>query len=239
MVIMELRTSDGLTITIPTTGRPEKLLACLKSIDYDAKVWIGAMDSEDIPSDIPAWIAVRSTVRFTIDAPVGVQIDLAETSEPGSHILPISDDIVFEPGAIQTALNALNFHFPDSDGVIGFNIKNMTEKDKSPYAFMLVGSKFFNERLNRVLFYPQYRHFFADTELGEYADSIGRFKFCEQAMLTHYHPSTGAPADATHIRNRGEKWEHDHMIYQHRKKQWQETGHATFATRQPIIQTAA
>lgn len=226
-----------LTLTIPSTGRPERLCDCLRSIDIEADVRVGAVCGDDLPSDIPTRIAERISFEFSIDTPVIIQNVLAGKSR--GHVLPISDDIVFDKGAIQTALDALDLHFPDSDGVVGFNIKNMTEKDKSPYAFMLIGETFFNERLGRVLFYTGYKHFFADTELGEYADSVGKFKFCAEAMLTHFHPSTGTPADATHTKNRGEKWQHDHRLYQDRKKSWQKNGFAISAASQPIIQTAA
>jgi GT2 family glycosyltransferase len=110
----------------------------------------------------------------------------------------------------------------------------MSGKDKSQYSYMLVGKKFFDQRLGRKLFYPEYRHFFADTELGEYAKSIGRFMFCEEAQITHYHPSTGAQADATHTEGRCEKWEHDHYLYLKRKSEWLKNGFVTFADDQLI-----
>ena len=206
--------NDLVTVTIASTGRKERLSDCIRSIDYDnVRVRVGVREGADIPTDIQ----MTFSALFTNDFPVAVQNDLASSIEERSHVLAIADDIIFEPGAIQEAVDTLNDAFPDGDGIIGLNITNMRNDQKCPYAFMLVGSKFFNERLARVLFFPGYRHFFADMELGEYAESLGRFRFCSEARVIHFHPSTGAPADRTHTEGRQGKWEHDNELYLERK----------------------
>lgn len=227
--------NDLITITIPSTGRSSRLSDCLRSIDYEnCLINLGVRNKEDVPRRLPK----NTEIYFSEGCPVEIQNNLAYLAPYCSHVLPIPDDIIFEPGAIKTAVSALNTHFPDGDGVIGFDIRNMSEKDKSPYAFMLIGNRFFNEFLDRKLLFHEYRHFFADTELGEYAERFGRFKICKEAGLIHFHPSTGALADATHSNGRQEKWEHDHRIYQNRKKKWQENGFANFADSQRTILTA-
>ena len=227
---------DYVTITIPSTGRCNRLAECIQSVDYrNSIIEIGVKSLDDVPL---SW-AERISVSFTHDFPVPVQIRLAAFSRGFTHILPISDDIVFDPGAIKNAVSALNSAFPDGDGVIGFDIKNMKETDKCPYAFMLIGRKFFNDRLGRVLFNPEYRHFFADVELGEFAERLGRFRKCPEARITHFHPSTGAPADSTHTAGRHEKWVHDKEIYDRGKAKWQGNGSATLAECQRTIQTPA
>lgn len=206
-----------ITITIPTTGRPDKLSQCLKSIDYkDTFIRIGAVSIEDVNlSDVSEMDNV--SIIFNSSSIVEMQNDLAFASPDASHILAASDDIEFLPGAIRTAKECLLKVFPDGDGCVGLNIVNMEEKDRSPYAFMLVGAKFFNERLHRELFYPRYKHFYADTELGLYACSLGRFVFCYDARVIHHHPATGAPADKTHLYNRTGKWEHDNKLFNERR----------------------
>ena len=211
-------TSDIVTITIPTRGRRAKLSACLRSIDYPYnQVLIGATSMDDIPLNVTEKMPSVS-VHICNGNPVPVQIYLAQESSSTSHVLPISDDIIFETGAIQAAVNDLKSAFPDLDGIIGFDVKNMKQKDKSPYAYMLVGSKFFNEHLNRSLFNPEYHHFYADMELGEYAEKIGRFKTCHEAGIIHFHPAVGYIPDNTYLENRQEKWSHDYKIYMDRKQ---------------------
>lgn len=207
------------TITIPSTGRPGRLADCLRSIDYCQKVInIGICFKEDLPEDTVLKME-NVAVYISSDHPVRLQTALADLGPKDAHVLPISDDIVFKPGAIATAVQTLLTAFPDGDGVIGFNVTNMQGKDRCPYAYMLVGNKFFNDRLKRVLFPHEYRHFYADVELGEMAERLGRFRFCPEAGLIHFHPSAGYPADATHTRLRQEKWEHDHAVYGRRKNE--------------------
>jgi len=228
--------NDLITITIPSTGRPKKLRDCLNSIDYkNVQISLGVRGAQDVPKYLDKAVSVYSSENY----PVKIQNDLSYLAPYCSHILPVTDDIEFEPGAILKAVKMLNEKFPDGDGIVGFDIRNMNDKQKCPYAFMLIGNRFFNERLNRVLLYPEYWHFFADVELGETANRLGLFASCKEAGIIHYHPSAGLVADITHANNRLEKWEHDHRIYQNRKKQWQESGFATFADSKRTILTAA
>jgi len=211
--------TDIVTVTIATKGRQAKLAACLRSIDYPmAGVLIGAASMEDIPAAVFTSIRIPVVVDITSGHPVAVQNHVAKQALPETHILPISDDIIFEPGAIQAAVNELHTVFPDTDGVIGFDIRNMSQKDKCPYAYMLIGNKFFTERLRRTLFHAEYHHFYADMELGEHANKLGRFRTCPTAGLIHFHPSAGYLADKTHCEGRQEKWSHDHKIYMDRKQ---------------------
>jgi hypothetical protein len=202
-------------------------------------VKIGASGKEDIP-----WRVMNerflnnSSFQYIYFDPVYIQNYLSGFLQPGSHLLPISDDIVFEPKAIENAVFALNAAFPDGDGVIGFDIKNMTEKDKSPYAFMLIGNKFLSETLNGIPFFKGYRHFYADTELGELAASMGKFITCKEAGIIHFHPSAGHAADATHLKDRQEKHGHDRVLYEARKL-CQASVPANTADSQGIILTAA
>lgn len=213
---------DIVTITIATKGRQAKLAACLRSIDYpSARVFIGAESMEDMPSPFSTTTQIRDipvAVNIISGHPVQVHNHIAEQAGSETHILPISDDIIFEPGAIQSAVNELHTVFPDTDGVIGFDIRNMSQKDKCSYAYMLIGKKFFNERLGRKLFHAEYHHFYADMELGENANKLGRFRMCHSAGLIHFHPSAGYLADKTHREGRQEKWSHDHKIYMDRKQ---------------------
>jgi hypothetical protein len=133
----------------------------------------------------------------------------------GSHILPIADDVVFMPGALEQAIEVMNGQFPGGNGVVGLHVKNF---NASPYAFMLIGRGFLQNDLGGVLFHSGYKHFFADTELGECARSRGKF-YLSAAEVIHHHPASGAAEDSTHRRSRQENWTDDHALYEKRKAQ--------------------
>ena len=69
---------------------------------------------------------------------------------------------------------------------------------------MLIGDKFRRRLPYGQIFYPGYKHFGADLELGYLAKKTGRFYFCEQAGVKHYHPTASrlCPEDQTHIHAR-------------------------------------
>ncbi len=205
-----------LTITIPTTGRRERLKECLRSIDYDSIIHIGAKAESDV--DISEFKEKRILVFYSNVPIVRFQNMLAPIRED-SHVLPIADDIEFRPGAIAAAVEALHEKFPDGDGVVGLNAVNMSEKDKRPYSFLLIGSKYLNTRLAGKPFYDGYHHFYADIEAGMSAQKIGRFFFCEAAGLIHHHPSSGSLPDRTHLYKRQEKWAHDYALFNERNRE--------------------
>ena len=209
-----------ITITIPTTGRFEKLKACIDSIPKDNEIQI-LIGCRSIREDIPLAFLKDTRIKVfeTNDFPVGVQNMLAQEIIPGSHLLPISDDIIFAPKAIETALEALNRHFPDGHGIVGFNVSNLIEKYRSPYSYMLISSEFLKIRLKGVPFYYKYLHFFADVDLGRFAEKMGRFILCKEAEVIHYHPSAGHTADKTHNKNRQLKWQYDHDLFNERNKE--------------------
>lgn len=213
-----------ITITIPTTGRPQRLNKCVKSINYYGKVQVN-IGCRSIHDDVPEFFKTKEGFRISFDFIesdkhiVPLQNELGAMAPEHSHVLPASDDIEFEKDALIIAAERLQKKFPDYDGIIGLHISNMDSANGSPYGFMLVGSKFFNKRLKRQLFFPKYRHFYADTELGEYARALGRFQECPEARVIHHHPCTGVRPDATHLNGRQAKWTHDNKLFRDRSKQ--------------------
>lgn len=130
------------------------------------------------------------------------------------HVLPISDDMIFKPNAIACAQYYLLEYFPDGDGVLGLKTENFDAKDTS---VMLLGEKFIQRFPDRQVYFPGYKHFGADTELGEFAKSIGRFRFCPEAVVTHFHPVSGYPIDETHKHGR-QYLREDLQLFEDRKQ---------------------
>ena len=81
----------------------------------------------------------------------------------------------------------------------------------------MVGSKFADRFPNRETFCPEYHHFGVDAELMEYAESVNKFIWCEEAKVYHHHPAcSDAPIDETHTILR-QMAKDDHKLQSDRK----------------------
>lgn len=94
-----------------------------------------------------------------------------------------SDDLEFLPGTLSIAMNDLLTHFPDGDGVVGFNQQNL--KHFCPGAFVLVGRKWVERFPEDQMYFPGYKHFCVDSEHWHYAESEGKFFFSTGAIVYH------------------------------------------------------
>lgn len=196
-----------ITITIPTKGRPDRLLKCVESIDIPCSIIIVATEPDDIPKDNEAFIAKVDLIDYKPDmSVVEAQIYAGNIAhKAGNHVLPIADDIEFLPGSLREAEKALN------DDVVGLNVVNMEATDT---AFMLISHDYYGRCGG---FNAGYRHFYADTEFGNLAKARGKFKICKEAKILHYHPAAGYHEDATHRwARRNNIWKKDDELYNKR-----------------------
>jgi len=100
-------------------------------------------------------------------------------------ILNATDDLVFHPGTIKTAVKTLFRLFSDGDGVIGMNQYQEGKPKGRKYAFCLIGRKFADRYPDRKIYCPDYIHFNSDRELGFHAQTIKRFHFHPAATIVH------------------------------------------------------
>ena len=130
------------------------------------------------------------------------------------YYLGLSDDVELASDALENAMACMGNNFPDGDGAVGIKTENIPHAMET--CFMLMGMKFIERFDDRSPFCPEYRHFYADTELGHMARQLKRFKFCKESTLVHYHSETCN--DQTH---RGAKrfWTDDHNTYVRRQKE--------------------
>lgn len=115
----------------------------------------------------------------------------------------LCDDTEMNIECLKELRKAFAAKFPDFDGIIGIRQANLPPRQKVPAAFGAIGMKFADRFPFRNVFCIDYRSFYIDKELGEYADSKGKFYSCESAFVNHYTPGvTGQKPDATnkHIR---------------------------------------
>ena len=100
-------------------------------------------------------------------------------------ILNATDDLVFYPQTISTAVAKLKRTFSDTDGVIGLNQYQNGKQKGRKYAFCLIGRKFIERYPDCRIFCPDYIHFNSDRELGFHAQTVRRFWFLPEAKIVH------------------------------------------------------
>lgn len=93
-----------------------------------------------------------------------------------------SDDLEFSKDCLQFAIKELQTRAPDTDALIAIeqDVKGCST------AFGLLGRKFINRFPQGQVFCPDYTHYGGDSELGRFANSIGRLYMCPEAKVIHH-----------------------------------------------------
>lgn len=189
-----------MTVLIPTKGRPDKLLRCVKSIPANIHVAIHATCASDIHPEVAE--RINTSISFGCENVVQSFNLLADRTH--GNVFLANDDVEFLDGCFSTAFSALRSDYH----MVGIHVANMKCNDD---AFALVGRMLINER--GFLFNPRFLHFFSDTELGSYAKSRGLFSVCRDAKIINHHPQFSGEYDSTHSTGRREKWLHDKAVW--------------------------
>jgi len=189
-------------IIIPTRNRWEKLQRCLKTIPARipsitlSVIVICDGDCETARRLMVSCDGVVNTIIFVQKHSGSVYCRNLATQCAEDAVLYATDDIEFKPHAIETAIKSMAEHFPDGDGIIGFNQVGKQGFSKSGVA--LVGQKFLRRYPNRKLFCPEYFHF-SCQEIERLGNRLNRIVLEEDASLIHYHPGWNrAEMDRTH-----------------------------------------
>jgi hypothetical protein len=177
--------SLAVDIVIPTWQRTEKLARCLASIERQTYPNIRVHPIEDTDR----LFAFGVWNRFLRDWAPG--------SDAGDLFVYLCDDVELDPGCIAAAVDAMR---ADTDYVVGFHQSNIFGKGGWCRSAMgMVGRAFAERYPDRQVFCPDYSRFHADSELGQYARLAGRFTYCQEASLVHFHPAHCPEAmDETH-----------------------------------------
>jgi glycosyltransferase involved in cell wall biosynthesis len=189
-------------LIVPTRNRAAKLERMLRSVPESA---CGKSIRITIICDADPVTAARygARVHRVILIPNRVGSVAARnqiTPDAEDAVLMAPDDVIFEAGAIDAAVLAMEEFFPDGDGVVGFVQTN--HKSYSATGVCLVGQKFLQRYPGKQLYFPGYFHF-ACQEIERLASSLGKIHVEPEARLFHAHPSTGhGKMDRTHIEAR-------------------------------------
>jgi hypothetical protein len=172
-----------LQVVIPTYRRPEKLARCLASLERQTHPDVEVLTIEDEGREFA----------------IGIWNRLAPTVTEGAFVY-LWDAVALSRGCGAAAAAALELRWPNTDGVIGLHQRNIQGKAGTAQSAMgVIGARFLDRFPGRQPFCPDYARFHFDSELGMAARQLGRFHFCTEASLVHYHPAHyKAEADETH-----------------------------------------
>jgi hypothetical protein len=175
-------------VVIPTWRRPEKLGRCLASLERQTHpgVRVHAVEDTDRLFAFGIWNRYLDTWVDGIGH--------------GDAFVYLCDDTELDPHCIENAAEELECRWPDLDGMVGLHQSNIAGKGGwCRSAMAMVGRRFAERFPERQIMCPDYRRFHADSELGAFARSLGRFVYCEAASLIHYHPAhCKSEMDETH-----------------------------------------
>lgn len=200
-----------LRVCIPTYRRTDKLLKCLESLQRSIETLYPTVETgvHVYFSDQQELEAVAQRLSMS-----GVTLHLLQKEFKASVfwndilremeedvLCYLTDDIELDDWCLVEGWNHMvNLDF---DGVVGFKIENATDGQPCRAAFGMVGKEFARRFPDSQVFCPEYWCFYLDKELEEFASSVSRFYFAENAKLRHAHPSfTLEEPDQCHVHHR-------------------------------------
>ena len=191
------------SVVIPSRDRPEGLLRAVESVlttAPDAEI-VCVLDGGDTASAR----AVGGMVPWLVfnhdpDAHTAQLWNMGAKKATGDYLVTGADDVVFQPGWLEAAFEALDMI--GGDGLVGFN-EGTTAFGELATHFM-VSRKYAARGLGGSLMPPPYKHGFTDVEATLRAKRDGRLVFAENARIEHLHPVFGT-AEMDDIYRKGDR----------------------------------
>jgi glycosyltransferase involved in cell wall biosynthesis len=215
---------ESVSIIIPSTGRKDRLVACLKGLiatTQGLNVEIICVIDHDQES--------RAAVNKTLKGHKH-RIDYSEEYRGnttawnaglilsgGDYIVFAADDLQWGENWLQESLRVMHDSFDEKGGLVGFNDLHWNGNQLATHYIM--SRPFIVDVLGGVIAWDFYRHSFNDLETNERAKRAGRFAWAEKAVVKHDHWTFGdRPQDETDQRWLGH-WQAASDIYEQRKAQ--------------------
>jgi glycosyltransferase involved in cell wall biosynthesis len=191
-----------ISVLLATMGRPDMALDTIQSL-WDTVEGVEIVVAVDGPEDEFVRFQHRDlTISYSTE-PRGSSRAWNDALQlaTGDPIVLAADDLEFEPGWLDAALETLA-QFEDGWGLVGFNDGHWGPELSTHY---LMSRRFIVEVLGGVVAWPCYRHSFNDREANARAIAAGRYAWCENARVYHRHWLFGdRPQDGTDTRLLGE-----------------------------------
>jgi len=106
----------------------------------------------------------------------------------GDILFPSGDDQLFHPNWLDLALECHEKHL-DGYGMVAVN--DLFWDGNVLGTTMLVDREFCIDHLGGTWAYPEYNYFYIDNELNERAKLAGRYVWCPESIVEHFHPCRG------------------------------------------------
>ena len=226
MTVSGPHTRINLLIKLPSRGRPDQLLDVVRAMNmahgssgYNIH-WLFSIDTDDKSMDgrereikvIPCGTCdvERGLSTSKIHA---INRDINECAYPWDIIVVASDDMwPVQEGWDTIIREAMQTHFPDTDGMLWFPDGHQKRISTMP----IMGRKYYNRF--RKVYHESYRSFFCDDEQTEIAQAHGKMVYIDRQLFDHRHPanSKSGKVDQTYLRANAD-WNADKLNYQRRR----------------------
>lgn len=190
----------SIDLIIPTRNRLQKLERCLRSIPSTAngipiRVTV-VCDGDQVTAQCLQAEPNSIRVIHVKDHSGSVYCRNLVSQTVEDALLYATDDIKFKENSIAMAAKEMEKHFPDGDGVVGFN--QINAKKFSIAGVALMGQKFLRRYPDRKFLFPGYFHF-SCQEVEYLGKKLGKIMLAKKARIIHYHPSfMKSESDDTH-----------------------------------------
>ena len=194
-----------ISILLPSTGREQRLdelLTIMESALPSGGEIIVVMDRNDIVERkkyemLGNLIVTHLRTRFVVTDVRGCWRCKNIALEYAKHdlILWTADDVKPHPGWFEKGIECFNHHFPDGLGLVALNDLHCMDQTAG---HAITTRRFLNVMFGYPHFPPEFHHFFLDTMISNRAKELGRYHFCEDAVMEHMHWRLGkSEYDAT------------------------------------------
>ena len=222
------------TIVIPTFKRIQKLERCVSSIlkqtHQDFRIYVMADNN-----DIETFNHIKDTYKDNDKIEPFIVLDhqyvmgcwnLFTREDNTFNLIKdamvwVVDDTELLPDCLEKLNETFLKHFPDKDGMVGISqiYPLMTEAHWKENGQCAIGKAFIERFPQRQVCCPDYRFFYQDEEVLEYAKSVNKFVLCREAKLIHHSANFYKnEMDETHKIPRDEIKSKDMLTYKRRKK---------------------
>jgi hypothetical protein len=212
-----------ISVLLATMGRPDMAEATVRSLietteDHEIQVIVATEDGETGDTVLDLWHGLNCWPRVLMAINEADKIrgsskawnDALSWAE-GDPIVLAADDLEFEPGWLDAALETLS-QFEDGWGLVGFNDGHWGPELSTHY---LMSRRFIVEVLGGVVAWDCYHHSFNDREANARAVAAGRYAWCENARVYHRHWLFGdRMQDGTDTRMLGGHQESERRFYE-------------------------
>lgn len=191
------------SLCIPTLGRATSLARCLNAIDANT----------DWPFEVIVEHDEFGPGRRGCPKTLALAVERAQ----GEFIAFIGNDCSPRPGWLRAAMRCMHDNFPDWTGLVGTN--DLGWKDGRCLHFVI--NRALIPMIGGEIFHTGYNHVACDDELQARAAQIGKYVWCQEAVVAHNHFTCGAEFDEVYQAAwKAESVERDRALLRERAQQF-------------------